>query len=194
MTSVDTNGDAFLQVGCGPNFQGDVLTVCSCKAEMRTFKDVEPGVWIGFTGVHGTKKGCGLFYLTKIMDTAVSQYDLWKNKLSPRSRRQKAAHLDPYGDTFEPTIEVEKVDDPRVYSVTNYKGPIEGHVHSRSDYPDRWHSDIDYVGKRTRRRQLFLIGDPLTTFIWTRPLIFFRGERHPRLTKRTIDGFLGLLV
>ena len=194
MTSIDNNGDAFQQAGCGPNFQGDVLTVCSCKAEMRTFKDVNRGAWVsGFTGVHGTKKGCGLFYLTKIMDTAASQYDLWKNKLSPRSRNRKAAHLDPYGDTFEPIIEVENVDDPRVYRASNYKKPLEGHVHSRSGEPDRWHLDINYVGKRTKRRQLFLIGDPLATFIWTKHFIFFRGERHPRLRKTMMQEFLEAL-
>lgn len=30
----------FVQVGSAPNFQGDLITLCTCKAWMRTYKDV----------------------------------------------------------------------------------------------------------------------------------------------------------
>jgi hypothetical protein len=104
MTSVETKDGGFLQCGCGPNFQGGEITICTCMAQMRTFRNVKPGVWMsGFTSVDATGKGNGLFHLTQIHDSAVSQYDLW-NKLPLGVRMAKAAHLDPYGDVFEPTV------------------------------------------------------------------------------------------
>jgi hypothetical protein len=197
MTSIETRDGGFLQRGCGPNFQGGEITICSCMAQMRTFEDVKPGVWVsGFTGVDGTSEGNGLFYLTQIHDSAVSQYDLW-NKLPPEVRRAKAAHLDPFGDVYEPTVSFENLSDLAPYNADNYKRPINGHVHSAKRHPSRWVLDIDYVGRQTGRRQAFLVGDSAMTFIWTRPLIYFRGhtrERHPRSKKRDVREFLGILA
>jgi len=197
MTSVETKDGAFLQCGCGPNFQGGEITICTCMAQMRTFGNVKPGVWVsGFTSVDGTSKGNGLFYLTQIHDSAVSQYDLW-NKLPPGVRMAKAAHLDPYGDVFEPTVSFENPGDLAAFDTGNYKRPIKGHVHATERHPNRWHFDVDYVGRQTGRRQAFLIGDSTMTFIWTRPLIYFNGspgERHPRSKKRDIRGLLEVLA
>ncbi len=197
MTSVKTRNGGFLQLGCGPNFQGGEITICSCMAQMRTFEDVQPGVWVsGLTGVHPISKGNELFYLTRIRDSAISQYDLW-NKLPQEVRKAKAAHLSPYGDVFEPTETLENLGDLAAYNSANYKPPIEGHVHATERHPNRWHLDIDYVGKQTGRRQAFLVGDPSMTFIWTRPLIYFDGstlKRHPRSKKRDIREFLQVLA
>jgi len=162
-------------------------------AQMRTLEGVQPGVWFsGFTGVHGTIKGNGLFYLTRIRETAVSQYDLW-NRLPSEVRKAKAAHLQLHCDVFEPTVCFEDPGDLGTYDVGNYKGPVNGHVHARERNRNRWHLDIDYQGEQTGRRQAFLVGDSAMTFIWTRPLISFRGERrerHPRSKRRVMHEFL----
>ncbi len=194
MTSVETHEAVFYQRGCGPNFQGDLLTLCSCMNQMRALEGIEPGIWIsGFTDVHATTKGNGLFYLTKIADTAVSQYQLWK-KLPPEVRIEKAAHLSMFGDVFEPVVELERPDDPVAFSFSSYRPPISGHVHAKPTNPNRWHKDIDYVHWNSKRRQRFIIGDPDKTFIWTRPLICFRQPPHPRYKCREIQEFLDLLT
>jgi hypothetical protein len=196
MTSVRTRDGFYQQEGCGPNFQGGVLTICSCMHQMRTYDGAKAGLWVsGFTGVHGAREGNGLFYLSRIQDSARSQYALWE-KLPPIVKLAKAAHLDPRGDLFEPRVVLEDPEGDEAYDVTNYKRPIPGHVHAQPDDPNHWYRDIDYVGSQTGRRQVFLIGEPEMTFIWTRPLIVYRGlngKKHPRFKPLEMSRYLDLL-
>jgi hypothetical protein len=75
----------FEQRGSAPNFQGDVLTLCTCKHQMRsrlTAKEWENGVWIaGFTSrtIHARKHW--LFYLAKVKWAHESHSDLWNMSL-----------------------------------------------------------------------------------------------------------------
>src|SRR5260370_29241064 len=50
VTTVSNRDGEFRQYGCGPNFQGGLLTICTCKGRMRTYPGVLRGTWIaGFT-------------------------------------------------------------------------------------------------------------------------------------------------
>ena len=95
----------FEQHGSAPNFQGDLLTLCTCKHQMRSrlsAEQWEDDVWIaGFTSrtIHRNKHW--LFYLAKVKSANDSHSHLWSN-LAPESRNAKAAHLHFLGDIFKP--------------------------------------------------------------------------------------------
>src|SRR6185312_15613746 len=48
LTSVKYFDSRFVQTGSGPNFQGGLLTLCTCKGLMRTGRDLDAwrGIWI----------------------------------------------------------------------------------------------------------------------------------------------------
>src|SRR5258708_7720272 len=76
----DPETATFEQQGSAPNFQGDVLTLCTCKHQMRTSRAAEDwhGVWLaGVTSrtIHDGKHW--LFYLAKIKSAHESHADLW---------------------------------------------------------------------------------------------------------------------
>src|SRR5204862_7078715 len=90
----DHDTATFEQHGSAPNFQGDVLTLCTCKHQMRASQAVEdwPGVWLaGFTSrtIHEEKHW--LFCLAKIEYAYESHADLW-GSMTPGSCSAKAAH------------------------------------------------------------------------------------------------------
>lgn len=179
----------FVQSGSGPNFQGDLITLCTCKPLMRTSLDVDSwcGVWIaGFSGVNETDRGNGLVYLIRVGRAFDSHCDLWQ-WLPSKTRQAKAAHLHKLGDVSEPKAERIHSDGLSRFEPGNYKPPRDGHSHatieSNSDTP-RWHKDVNYQGYRERRAAL-LVGDPETSFLWSRPIVFFAGRQHPRTKKWT---------
>ena len=67
------------QTGSGPNFQGGLVTLCSCKHKMRTYftADSWEGVWIaGYTG--STDLGENrLFYLMRVHQAFGSHQEFW---------------------------------------------------------------------------------------------------------------------
>jgi hypothetical protein len=76
----DFETNTFEQHGSGPNFQGGVLTLCTCKHQMRSSQAANDwkGVWVaGFTSrtIHEGKHW--LFYLAKIKFAYESHADLW---------------------------------------------------------------------------------------------------------------------
>src|SRR5262245_37737818 len=81
----------FEQHGSAPNFQGDVLTLCTCKHQMRTSRAAEDwkGVWLaGVTSrtIHDGKHW--LFYLAKIEWAHKSHADLWASTKATPERRK----------------------------------------------------------------------------------------------------------
>jgi hypothetical protein len=189
--SLDERNGEYCQRGTGPNFQGDVLTLCTCKHRLRSSPNVQRDTWIaGLSGSPLTQKffvhlqpateANALFFLAKVLDYAVSQADLWKmlGKRFPREVRQnKAANLHVFGDVFQP-IEgsgSNRVIDP--FSPSSYVSPVRNHPHyavSPDTGKPRWYKDINYTV--SRRRQKFLVADPSMTFIWTRPTICRKGN------------------
>ncbi|MEK7693426.1 MAG: hypothetical protein AAB349_04475, partial [Chloroflexota bacterium] len=152
--TIQYDGNIFCQTGSGPNFQGDVITLCSCKHQMRSGLSVGewPGVWIaGFTGVGkvGGEPLNYLVYLMKVANAYASHRDLW-GKLPVVARRVKAAHLHPLGDLYQPNAKGGGRFDPR-----SYEPPRSDHSHC---HDNGWHTDIDYTGYGGRRPPL-LVGD-----------------------------------
>jgi hypothetical protein len=96
VTLKESEPPCFEQTGSGPNFQGGVLTLCTCKHQMRSRLSVEEweaDVWIaGFTSrtIHEGKHW--LFFLTKVESAHDSHSDLWST-MNADSRKEKAAHL-----------------------------------------------------------------------------------------------------
>ena len=83
----------FVQTGCGPNFEGGLITLCTCKHRMRTAIDIEdwPDAWIaGFTGSSAGEAANFLVYLMQVEHAFASHRDLWfSTALSSETKRAK---------------------------------------------------------------------------------------------------------
>lgn len=170
----------FEQTGSAPNFQGDVLSLCTCKHQMRSRLSAEQwkdNVWIaGFTSrtIHADKHW--LFYLAKVQSAHDSHSDLW-NSVHADYRKEKAAHLHYFGDLFKPTTPTPTGESR--FSASRYLMPS---VHAHRQYPgnERWKNDINYQHNVTSHRAPLLVADPRLTFLWEEPMIYFSRKKHCR--------------
>ena len=184
IATIQFDGHGFSQTGSGPNFQGDLITLCTCKHFMRTFLDAPrwQGKWIaGFTGI---KAGIGrnaLVYIMRVADAFESHRDLWHSEaLTSAAREAKAADRDEFGDVYRPTPGRGNPFDP-----ADYQAPVQNHVHAKGD---EWHKDIDRVGCAGRRPAL-LVGQIGLSFLWSKPVLccssalprLHRGQKKRRL-------------
>ncbi len=119
----------FIQTGCGPNFQGGYISLCTCKHYIRTFLTLDQwiGKWIaGFSGLNAGNGRNALVYLMRIEYAYPSHASIWFSKDLPRRTiRAKAATNNKFGDIFEPISEYSHEYDPDYY-----KTPTD-HVHQR---------------------------------------------------------------
>jgi len=196
LTTLKNKNDEFLQPGCGPNFEGGLITLCTCKHYMRTGRDVSDwknDVWIaGFTGVNLMQdKRNYLFYLMKVTESFFSFKVMWESPILASARSTKNATVNPRGDMYQP---MQDIKDEFAYS--NYHSPIEKpkHEHWRSDrkYEYMWHKDICYKG-RCGRSPALLVGDAECSFLWYLPLVCFDGK-HPRTKKCDMKTFMSMLI
>lgn len=185
LTTVKVIDGHLVQTGSAPNFQGGVITLCTCKHYMRTWRTPEEwkGIWIaGFTG-NVLKDGKNyLFYLMKVQEAFMSHRDLWR-WLPPSAREAKNARFNECGDVFEP-----KKDSAEPYNPLEYYPPCNEHVHAKRDL---WHKDIDYINRKTKRRPALLAGNPHQSYLWSKPVIYLKG--HPRTKKWEFEDFIGSL-
>ena len=88
IASVENRNGKFVQTGSGPNFQGGMITLCTCKHFMRTFMEADnwKGKWIaGFSGLPTGENKNVLLYLMKVENAFDSQMSLWfSRKISKR--------------------------------------------------------------------------------------------------------------
>jgi len=176
----DENG--FEQRGSAPNFQGDVLTLCTCKHQMRSrlsVKEWENDVWIaGFTSrtIHARKHW--LFFLAKVKSAHDSHCDLWNsNSIGDDALNAKAAHTHYFGDIFKPKTPIPT--NHARFTPSRYVTP-KTHAHRTESDPDGWHNDINYRHSLTDRRAPLLVADPDLTFLWDKPLICYLPQKHCR--------------
>lgn len=175
--TVKNEGGRLVQRESAPNFQGGLITLCTCKHRMRTSRspcDWE-GTWIaGFTGVGAAGGRNALVYLTRVANAFESHYDLWYSQGTPETAKQaKSARSSKCGDLFQPLKRLSDPFDPR-----DYHQPCDDHCHCGDD----WHRDVNYTGYSERRAAL-LVGDPAYSFLWSRPTIFFPigiGRSNPK--------------
>ena len=173
----DTLG--FEQHGSAPNFQGDVLTLCTCKHQMRSRLSADQwqdDVWIaGFTSrtIHAGKHW--LVYLAKVKSAHDSHSDLW-SRMDASTRSAKAAHIHFLGDIFKPKTPL-PTGDAR-FSPRRYVSPT-FHAHRRRDedgWHNNWHNDINYHLASKSRHPPLLVADPKRTFLWEEPMICFAQD------------------
>lgn len=172
---LDHESTSFEQHGSAPNFQGGVLTLCTCKHQMRATQSAEDwqGVWVaGFTSrtIHDGRHW--LFYLAKIELAHESHADLWK-AMKARTRNAKVADSHFLGDVFRP-----KTPNPTVnarFSPTRYVTPT-AHAHRQHRGDRGWRNDINYRHAKKYRHPPLLVAHPSRTFIWDEPMIYFSHD------------------
>lgn len=172
LTTVKTKEKKFCQTGCGPNFEGGVITLCTCKHYMRAYKDPKgwEGVWI--SGLINYEGKTFLLYLMKIKCAVNNMYDLCES-LPEKTRNIKSANNSIFGDVYTPKKILNT--DKDKFKIENYNPPIEGHKHF-----DNYQDDILYFYKSLNRYPSLLVGDPKNSFVWTRPIIEIT---HPKKKK-----------
>jgi hypothetical protein len=192
VATVKNSEGHFIQTGSAPNFQDDVISLCTCKHRMRTSLDKELwiGTWVaGFTGKKEGKGKNALIYLMKVGIAFESYYDLWNSKeISWKTKQDKLAHKDKFGDIFKPK---DTYSGPFDYQ--SYEPPCEEHSHYKDD---KWHNDIDYKKGYKERKPALLIGDKQYSFLWNKwnkPMLFYprqlsRGYEKVDL-QRLLDSF-----
>jgi hypothetical protein len=166
--TVKCEGERFVQKGCGPNFEGGRVTLCTCKHRMRSSLDPAGwrGRWVaGFTGKGAVGDGYRyLVYLMRVGEAYASQRELWDG-LSPTERAAKDARTNRLGDAFPAKSPLGEPHDPACYHP-----PCRDHSHA----PDGWKNDIEYVGF-SQRNPALLVGDPDRSYVWDRPRMRYEG-------------------
>jgi len=172
---LDHEATTFEQHGSAPNFQGGVLTLCTCKHQMRATRSAEDwqGVWVaGFTSrtIHAGRHW--LFYLAKMDAAHEAHSDLWK-AMAANTRNAKAAETNFLGDIFRPKTPL-PTGDAR-YSPTRYVTPS-AHAHRQHRGDKGWHNDISYYLAEKYGHPALLVADPRNTFLWDEPMIYFSDD------------------
>lgn len=192
VATIKNNEGRFIQTGSAPNFQGDVISLCTCKHFMRSFRTVDswPGTWIaGFTGRRAGKEKNALIYLMKINNAFESHCDLWFSKeLSMSTKEAKLAHKNKYGDIFQPLNGQIAANDK--FDFRQYNEPVSDHSHAPKN---GWHKDINYVKGVNGRKPPLLTGDKRNSFLWNKPILFHSGMLSRGQEKKDIHTLLDLL-
>lgn len=175
-----------VQEGCGPNLEGNVITLCTCKHYMRTFPDIKPNTWIaGLSSINISKKTkfpSMLFYLTRISRVYDTQAELW-NSLTEKQRSIKSASANVLGDIYQPKSTNMNFDG---LNSENYEPPIEGH-----DHKEWFENDIIMGYKKPSK---MVQGDSNLSYVWNQPKISWKGNPLGKgQRKSTIKAFFDLL-
>lgn len=184
MTSVDTDNGDLIQTGCGPNIEGGLLTLCTCKHFMRAADTVSKGDWLaGFaSSTLREDRRNPLFYVTRIQEYYDSYVELWE-ALGPQTRRAKDVTNNPVGDLYRPLEDAEGK-----YGPENFHSPCSDHVH-KSD--QTWRNDV--MKREDRGAHKLIIGDPAYTFVWQTPRLLYSEQYHPRQKNHETADFIDLL-
>ncbi len=172
---LDDDSATFEQHGSAPNFQGGMLTLCTCKHQMRATQSADDweGVWVaGFTSRTIHQGRHWLFYLAKINSAHDSHADLWR-ELSASVSNAKAADSHFLGDIFRP-----KSPSPTGnsrHSPNRYITPS-AHAHRQHRGDKGWHNDINYYLAAKFGHRALLVADPRNTFLWDEPMIYYADD------------------
>ena len=185
MTTVRMEEGRFIQTGSGPNFQGDKITICTCKQRFRACnsrKEWENRWVAGFTNKKVSREKIYLFYLMKVEETYISQKDIF-DSLSNSIVNKKNSRYNRLGDIYQP-----KPDLMDQYNPEEYYEPSDGHPHKKDCH---WHGDIHYKNKK----HLMLVGNPNYSFLWSKPKISRNISTDPRnKISKSLNEFLGYLL
>lgn len=163
LTTIKFIGDKFYQTGTGPNFEGGIITLCTCKHFMRAYKDSKDWKDVWVCGLVNIKKKTYLQYLMKVDYAVDNMFDLCES-LPKKVLNVKSASNNKFGDVYTPVKRLRDSDDK--YNIKNYNNPIENHKHKAT-----YHDDINFFYESLNRYPSLLIGDIKNSFIWTKPTI-----------------------
>lgn len=171
--SVGYRDHKLVNTGCAPNFQGGIVTLCTCKHYMRTYNLIQDGCWIaGFTSidVYPMIRGNFLYYLARIKRVINSQSDLWNSDfISEKAKNKKNTYINPFGDLYEPLKN--NLTDRQKFDPLNYHIPCKDHSHYERN---EWHYDIlkRYKRKNSVDRKIskLIVFDPKYSYVWTQPM------------------------
>ena len=167
MKTVKRDGDILRHTGSGPNWQGGVITLCTCKHLMRTYPDIKRGTWIaGFSNFEAGEGNNFLMYLMRVRQTCESHFTLW-NFLPEEVREAKATDMNPLGDIYRP-LGIETQESP--FDPAMYSKPCRNHSHKHN-----WRKDIKYITKKGIH-PLLLTGDVKYSFVWNQCIITLKGN------------------
>ncbi len=167
----------FEQHGSAPNFQGDFLTLCTCKHQMWSSLDTAEweGKWVaGFTSRCIYQGRHWLFFLARVATAHESHADLW-SELPDEVRNAKSAQEHYLGDLFRPRGDVSG---NSRFSPRHYFAPS-SHAHRRNSCDSGWHNDINYRLSKRFGHPSLLLASPKRTFLWENPIIYY-DEHHCR--------------
>jgi len=185
VATIKNSKGQFLQTGSAPNFQGNLVSLCTCKHFMRTFMDTDEwvGKWIaGFSGVAAGNGKNMLVYLMKVGYAFNSHQNLWfSTKIPEEAKLAKVTRFNKYGDIYQP---FDQKRDP--FTFQSYFEPVKNHVHCNDNH---WHNDINYDGCKGRKAAL-LFGAIDNSFLWNIPKIYFIGHLHRGQKKGSIQALL----
>lgn len=178
------NGE-YVQTGSAPNFQGGLITLCTCKHGMRATLSPEQwqqGIWVA--GLTSWDKAFGkqqsLVYLMRVGEAYASQAELVQAlHRSGRSAVVEAKDSTQHrlGDLMIPATDAVAGTDR--YVPAAYVPPMVGHSHRRRAEDRGWEDDVNYVGAGGGQSAM-LAGDRNFSFVWTRPVVRRRRPGHTR--------------
>jgi hypothetical protein len=194
IATIEYDGQQFRQKGTGPNFQGDLITLCTCKHYMRSSMDADKwrGKWIaGFTSrmkLQDQEKRNYLVYLMRVSDAFESFQELWNNNIPDETKKAKAAHLHRLGDIYEP----KDCDPSKSFRAEHYESPCE-QLGENYNHDGCWRKNIEYYNERSKRRAALLVGDKSSSFLWEEPKINYKELLSRGYGKIKFDEFLDKL-
>ncbi|MGI8551586.1 MAG: hypothetical protein ACR2PL_12505 [Dehalococcoidia bacterium] len=182
VTTVILNNGKLIQTGTGPNIEGGLVTLCTCKHYMRSGLDVDawPGQWIaGFTSIKSVpnyRRGNYLSYLMRVERAYPSYAQLWLDEEVPEEpKSQKNASNNKFGDLYQ----LNRHDVRDDHRPKSYFTPRRDHDHCKND---DWHDDLDHLRKHPnfKRQPPLLVGDPQLSFLWNVPALYGRSDGFHR--------------
>jgi hypothetical protein len=192
VSSTKLSKDTIKHIGSGPNLEGELATLCTCKHWMRQQSSLNTwkNTWIlGLTSRarnNGFNSEHFFFYLMKVEQEFKSHQELFKylSEKNSNALKIKNAVTNRLGDIFEPDLE-SSCTDP--FKPDRYKKLHPKHSH----VGDQWHGDITGNGKdKDNNSARLLLGDVKHTFVWTKPCITFSENRNCGSKKMKIEKLL----
>jgi len=150
LTTVDVIDGDIHQKGSAPNFKGDVMTLSTCKHDMRStlyknyWADDKKNIWIAGFATSGLHKKDGfsdsiLLFLGKVKQIYETFYEAWDG-IDSKSRSKKNAKENPIGDLYPPESDLkEPSNKPEDYKI------CKDHSHYENGFKDDIKTGLVFV-------------------------------------------------
>lgn len=188
----------FQQTRSGPNWEGDLVTMTTCKHLLRTYKTIDESGRVAICGVTNKLDGENfLMYIGVVRMTFNSMDSLsaYLQQNEPKAFKAKDTRHNRLGDLFVPAYDL--TGEER-YDSMSFHEPVDDHCRKEeldSKGQPKWFKDIEYVTRNgTHPKSLIL--EPVTVhtepnYIWIGKLgrsgTVFKGEQ-------ALDQFLDNLM